>query len=295
MNHAIVGCVAVLTLLMMMTSMTPAAPTTAPATITVMTFNVRYGTADDGPDAWPKRRELFFKTIKSHDPDLLGTQEVLAFQADELQRELPQYTFVGVGRDDGKRAGEFAPIQFRTRRFELLDKGFFWLSDQPEKPGSVGWDAALTRMVTWVKLRDRLADNQELDFLNTHWDHKGVVAHVESAKLMRARMRDLDDGGRIPIIMTGDLNSDEDSDAVKLLESDNQRIVLLDAYREIHPQRSPDEASFHAFKGTTQGSRIDFILHTGYYRPTSAQIDHVNQNGHYPSDHFPVIAVLERH
>jgi endonuclease/exonuclease/phosphatase family metal-dependent hydrolase len=294
MNHSFC-CGVVLSVLMLMISMAGAATTTTPTAMTVMSFNVRYGTADDGPDAWPNRRELFFRTIKSHDPDLLGTQEVLAFQADELQRELPDYTFVGVGRDDGKRAGEFAAIQFRTKRFELVDKGFFWLSDQPEKPGSIGWDAALTRMATWVKLRDRLDDNRELVFLNTHWDHKGIVAHVESAKLIRAKMRDLDDGGQTPIIMTGDLNCHEESDAVKLLESENERIVLLDAYREMHSQREPGEASFHAFKGTTQGSRIDFILHTGYYRPTSAQIDRVNQDGHYPSDHFPVIAVLERH
>src|SRR4051812_39236316 len=154
-----------------------------PAPLRVMSFNVRYGTAPDGEDHWTKRRELFFGTIKSHDPDLLGTQEVLASQADELRERMPDYTFVGVGRDDGKRAGEFAAIQFRTSRFELLDKGFFWVSDSPDVRGSLGWDAALARVAPWVKLPDRLDSSRELLYLNTHWDHKGIQAHVESARL----------------------------------------------------------------------------------------------------------------
>src|SRR5688572_30355099 len=135
----------------------PAAAARADATLRVMSFNIRYGTAKDGPNHWDLRRDLLVDTIRKFDPDLLGTQETLLEQAEYLAEKFPQYDWLGVGRDDAKRKGESVAIFWRKDRFEKLDAGHFWLSETPEVPGSKSWDTALTRMTTWVKLRDKKA------------------------------------------------------------------------------------------------------------------------------------------
>jgi endonuclease/exonuclease/phosphatase family metal-dependent hydrolase len=265
-----------------------------PLTVRVMSFNVRYGTAKDGPDHWDKRKDLFLETIRKYDPDLLGMQEVLAMQADFLQEKLPDYGFVGSGRDDGKRAGEYSPIMFKKSRFDLLDAGQYWLSPTPQVVASKGWDAALPRIVTWARLKEKPAGTTILVF-NTHWDHVGNVARVESAKLMRRLMEEK--GKDDPVIVTGDFNSEETSPQYKTLTAGggdgSNGLKLVDAYREIHPKPEPDEASFHEFKGTREGMRIDWILHSPRWKATGAAIDHTQRDGHYPSDHFPVTAELQ--
>jgi endonuclease/exonuclease/phosphatase family metal-dependent hydrolase len=268
----------------------PRADRAATPSLRVMTFNIRYGTANDGPNAWHLRKGILIDRIRAHRPDLLGTQEALAAQVDELTSALSEYRAVGVGRDDGKRAGEFAAIFFKADRFELVDAGHFWLSPQPDTPGSVGWDAALTRMATWVKLRDRAAPGKELLFINTHWDHVGEQARVESAGLIRARVAMLAPG--MPVIFVGDLNCDPTNEACRaLLTGDRPRLV--DAYRATQPQIAPNEATFHAFKGTTIGARIDYIFPSDDFEPISASIDRFSERGRYPSDHFPVVAEVK--
>lgn len=261
--------------------------------IRVMSFNIRCSTATgDGPNHWSKRREICFRTIERFDPDLLGLQEVISDQADELAaRFKATHTFIGVGREDGKRQGEFAPILFRTDRFGLVDHGHIWLSETPGVPGSVSWDSALTRMATWVKLRDR---EQQFIFLNTHFDHIGEVARLESARLLRNRLADLCDSGKLAMIFTGDLNcTEDDAPLPALLCGDDRLPALTDAYRETHPARDVNEQSFHGFRGGTEGSRIDFILHTPQFRTMECEIDHSNENGRYPSDHFAIEAVFD--
>jgi endonuclease/exonuclease/phosphatase family metal-dependent hydrolase len=273
----------------------PAAPKPAGPGVRVMAFNIRYGTAKDGEDRWEKRQDLLVDTIRAYNPDLLGMQEVLAAQADFLREKLPGYGFCGAGRDDGKRAGEFSPVMFRKDRFDLLDSGQWWLSPTPDKVASKGWDAALPRIVTWAKLKDRKAGVDVLMF-NTHWDHVGNDARVESGKLMRKLMakKHEEAGGDLPVIVTGDFNSTEETPQYRTLTaSDDVGVRLTDAYREIHPQRKADEASFHAFKGTREGLRIDWILHSPEWAATGAAIDHTQKDGHYPSDHYPVTAELE--
>src|SRR3954453_19665447 len=137
----------------------PAPPPDAPAAppVRVMSFNIRYGTAKDGENAWEKRKEFLAETVAAFDPDLLGTQETLAFQRDFLAAKLAGYGVFAAGRDDGKEAGEMAALFYREARFEKLAGGHFWLSETPDVPGSKGWDAALPRVATWVKLRDRVA------------------------------------------------------------------------------------------------------------------------------------------
>jgi endonuclease/exonuclease/phosphatase family metal-dependent hydrolase len=260
------------------------------AALRVMSFNVRLGTAADAENRWEKRRDLLVATIRRFDPDLLGTQETLASQADFLRARLPAYTRLGVGRDDGVNKGEQVTVFFKTDRFEPLATGHFWLSEHPEQPGSRSWDAACTRMVTWARLRDRKSDRVFL-WLNAHWDHHSAQARVESAKLMRCWLAE--HAPRTAAIITGDFNSLEDTPPYRLLlGADGDELKLTDSYRHIHPARQPDEATFHGFTGKPAGSRIDWILCSPEFTPVEAAIDRSSEDGRYPSDHFPVTAVL---
>jgi endonuclease/exonuclease/phosphatase family metal-dependent hydrolase len=233
---------------------------------------------------------LFAQTIRDFDPDLLGTQEVLADQYDALAVMFPKYGVVGVARDDGNRAGEWSAIFYRKSRFEQVDSGNFWLSETPDEVGSRSWDAACTRICTWARLRDR-ASGREFLYANTHFDHKGDVARLESSKLIRKRLPELAKGS--PVILMGDFNCIEDDEPYRVLRGaqGNNGIVLIDSNREVHPKREQNEASFHGFKGTVTGSRIDWILHTSQFKATAAEIVHT-KNGRYPSDHYPVTAIL---
>jgi endonuclease/exonuclease/phosphatase family metal-dependent hydrolase len=255
-----------------------------------MSFNIRHGRARDGENSWEHRQQLVADTIRQAHVDLLGAQEVRDFQADYLREQLQELEFYGVGRDDGDRSGEFSPIFFRRDRFDLRDSGTIWLSETPDRPGSKSWDADLPRIATWVRLHDRLGARHLL-FINMHWDHIGQVARLESARLLRRKLVEL--GGRGPVIVTGDLNTHEDADAFHaLVMSDHEETKLIDSYRAVHPEQEADEASFHGFLGTTSGQRIDFIFHTPHFKTDHAAIDRAHANGRWPSDHYPVTAVL---
>jgi endonuclease/exonuclease/phosphatase family metal-dependent hydrolase len=258
-----------------------------PPPLRVTSFNIRHSRAKDGPNHWTLRRDVFFETLKRAQPDLLGLQEVLADQAAEIRAAMPGHDFVGVGRNDAKEDGEFSPILFRRERFEKLDSGHFWLSQTPETIGSRGWDANIPRLVTWVKLRDRLANDRRFLFVNTHWDHMGQVARLESARLMRQRL-----APDLPVIVTGDFNCTEDDPPYAALLHGQTQPQLLDSFREVHPTRTREEATFNGFDGRSTGSRIDWILHTPHFTASAASIDRFNVDGRYPSDHFPVHAQL---
>ena len=182
-------------------------------------------------------------------------------------------------------------MAFRTGRFDRLAAGDFWLSETPDRP-SLGWDAACIRICSWVRLRDKQT-GRDLLFANTHWDHVGVAARRNAAALIKQRLPALSAGA--PVILTGDLNSTEDDDWVQSLlhPAAAGDVRLADSYREAHPKRSPDEASFHGFHGTVVGSRIDFVLHSPELAATAADIDrHASAEGRFPSDHYAVSAVL---
>lgn len=255
------------------------------STLRVMSFNIRLDTRADGENQWSNRREQVVETIQAFQPDLLGLQEVVAHQGDYLIESLPEYEHLGVGRDDGKRRGEFSSLMYKKDRFERLDHGHFWLSTTPEVPGSKSWDTSITRMVTWAKLRDRHS-GQTLVYLNTHWDHRGAQARLESAKLMRDWIAQ--HAADLPVIITGDFNTTEDIEPYQVLTAAG----LRDSYRVVHPERSKEEATFNGFRGNVAGSRIDWILHSAHFQPQAADIVRTNRDGRYPSDHYPVTAVL---
>jgi len=262
--------------------------------VRVMSFNIRYGTADDGENHWLRRREFLVDTIKAFDPDLLGTQETLGFQRDYLADRLKGHAAFAAGRDDGKERGEMMALFYRSERFEKLDGGHFWLSEKADVPGSKSWDAALTRMVTWVKLRDRKAkDRPTIWFFNTHFDHLGPRAREESARLLHQRIRRLEDAP--PVIVPGDFNEGEDGAPYKALFAAGKdgKPLLRDTFRAAHPDRGKMEGTFNGFRPMARsGSRIDWIACSRHWKVESAEIDHTTRDGRVPSDHFPVTAVL---
>lgn len=264
--------------------------------VRVMSFNVRYGSAWDGDNRWNKRKDLLVATIQAFDPDLLGTQETLAFQRDYIAAALPGHEAWGVGREDGAAKGEMCAIFFRRDRFAKLDGGHFWLSESPETAGSKGWDSSLPRMVSWVKLRDcRAADAPPVLFFNTHFDHRGARARIASARLLRARAAAAGAGCRI--IITGDFNAVEGSEPYLALFDavDGRDSPLVDAHRLAHPKPIKDEGTANGFRpGFTSGPRIDWIAVSRNWRVVEVRIDRTARDGRTPSDHFPVTAVLER-
>ena len=269
---------------------------TAAAAVRVMSFNIRYGTAPDGDNAWPHRREAVFGVIRDFKPNLLGTQETLAFQRDELLEAFPTLAALAAGRDDGREAGEMAAVFYDRDRFEPLDSGHLWLSETPKVPGSRGWDAALPRIATWVKLRDRTApQDPPLLFLNAHFDHVGERARLESARLIRRSLATLGAGCRL--VVAGDFNAAEASPPYAALFTEAAAgPTLLDTLRVAVPQSAGSEGTFNGFDPThTAGGRIDWIGCSADWRVVAAGIDRTASAGRAPSDHWPVTAILAPH
>lgn len=262
--------------------------------IRVMSFNIRFATASDGKNAWPNRKEFLLETIQAFAPDLLGTQETLAIQRDFLKQALTDFESLAAGRDDGAEKGEMMALFFRKSRFEKLGGGHFWLSETPDVVGSKSWDSSLPRMVTWVKLKDRQNPSAPpIAFFNTHFDHRGQQARLESSRLIRRKIAELAQACRV--IVTGDFNTGEATapyDALFATDNDN-RPVLIDTFRKAHPGKTDAEGTFNGFEpGATNGARIDWIGCSPYFEVRSAAIDRTTRDGRTPSDHFPVTSVL---
>lgn len=260
-----------------------------PEPVRVMSFNIRYGTADDGVNRWSARRPLVIELIREYEPDILGLQEVEHFQAVQICDALPEYEFVGAGRDDGDRRGEFAPILYRRAIFQGVRGGHFWLSQSPGVPGSVGWDAALPRIATWVRLRFNSQPMAKIHVINTHLDHRGERARVESARLLRNTAESL---GGTPLIVMGDFNCEPGSPPYQILtEARGNLSELRDAYAAVGDAAAG--GTYHAFTGRSMRGRIDWILHSRRFEPLHTGILQTPaRDGVYPSDHYPVTATL---
>ncbi len=271
-------------------------PTDDPIDTSVMSFNIRYGGADDGPNSWPFRRDLVFQTIARHEPAVFGVQECLWFQGEELRAAFPDYRMTGVGRDDGRQAGEMCAIFTRNDRYEVLDQGTFWLSESPEVVGSKGWDAALPRIATWVRLHDRLCEPDTLFVFNAHFDHIGEIAREKSGQLLRMRIGAI--AGTDPVILMGDFNDPAapTSPSYQALMAEDGPVgpVLHDTWLlASREQRMQGEDTFHGFSGQGTRGRIDWILVTDHFLGVDSGIERKQDNGRYPSDHFPVWATFK--
>jgi endonuclease/exonuclease/phosphatase family metal-dependent hydrolase len=256
-----------------------------PGDVTVMSFNIRYGTASDGLNAWPNRQEQLIGLIRRHQPDILGLQEALDFQLREIETQFPEYGRVGVGRDDGQSRGEFSAILFRRSRYEVQEQGTFWFSPTPEVPGSTGWGNNITRICSWARLYDREL-GRSFHVYNVHLDHESAPSREKSAGMLAARIAGR--GTTDPLIVMGDFNAGEDQVPVQYLL---QRVPLTDTFRAIHRDETA-VATYHAFTGRTEGDRIDHILVSADWSIRDAGIDRSNEAGRYPSDHYPVHARL---
>lgn len=251
----------------------------------VMTFNIRYGTANDGENSWQFRKELFIEVIIENNPDILSLQEALDFQISEILDELPGYSFVGVGRDDGKTKGEYSAILFAKDRFIVDTTETFWFSDTPELAGSITWEASLPRICSWGLFFDKFS-KKSLYVYNTHFDHQSQISREKSAEMLVRKIQS--NKSSVPVILTGDFNCGEDNPAIQTIISSG----LTDTFGKINSKR-PDEGTFHDFTGDRSGEKIDFIFVNNEFETIAAKIDHTNKNGKYPSDHFPVISVVK--
>lgn len=265
-----------------------------PASLRVMSFNIRYGTADDGANSWPFRRDLVFDVIRGYRPDLLGVQEALRAQLDEIGTAVPGYTEIGAGRDDGRTAGEYSAILFRHGRFEPLDSGTFWFSDTPDVPGSTSWGNRITRIATWARLRD-ITSGATFVVYNLHFDHESQPSRERSAEMLATRLAR---HGAEPVIVMGDFNSGEDNPAYRFLTGTGTLSTrtlesprLRDTYRVVHPGDTL-VGTFNGFTGARDGEKIDHILISGGWTVVDAAIVTTSAAGRYPSDHFPVTAVV---
>jgi endonuclease/exonuclease/phosphatase family metal-dependent hydrolase len=273
---------------------TPEGRSTPP--IAVMTFNIRYGTADDGANSWPNRATMVIDVIRDRAPDILGLQEALRFQLDELGAALPEYREIGVGRDDGKTAGEYAAILVRRDRFQVEASGTFWLSDTPEVPGSMSWGNRIPRICTWVRLADA-GTADRLEVYNVHLDHESQESRERSAELIARHLAARQTPE--PVIVLGDFNAGEDNPVLRYLTGaldhiDDGTVAsprLMDTLRPFR-RDTAEFGTFNAFRGETGGAQIDWILVSDEWDVLEAAIVRTNIGGRYPSDHFPVTALL---
>lgn len=238
----------------------------------LLTFNIRYDVAHDGPNRWPHRKHLALDLVRRVGPDIVGFQEVLPHQRWDLEQGLTDYRLVGRGRETDA-GGEQCAVGFRPE-IELLECETFWLSPTPEQPGSVGWDAMLTRICTRTRL---LYQGQEISVFNAHFDHHGQTAPGHSAAMLLQRMRGLDH----PYVLMGDFNSTPGSEALRIL-----RTVLRDSYAELHGDDSA--GTYHEYGTLGRPTRIDYLMMSPHWEILECQILS-QQAGPFPSDHFPVL------
>lgn len=254
----------------------------------VMTFNIRYGAAEDGDNSWPHRKALVAQTIRDFDPDVLGLQEAQPMQIEFLRKALAAYECVGRSRTRDN-ADEQCAVMYRRKRFALGHQATFWLSETPEVIGSKSWDSSLPRIVTWVELTDRKRANVTRVF-NTHFDHEGEQARLESARVLRGKIDALP---ALPTIVLGDFNTADDSAPHDVLTRPTaSSLILRNAYRSIYPQRAVDEATYHGFHGKRPGKPIDWILYSSHFTCDAACLETGTTGERLASDHFAVGAVL---
>jgi endonuclease/exonuclease/phosphatase family metal-dependent hydrolase len=258
----------------------------SPDTLTVMTYNLRYASANP-PNAWPQRRPLMRELIQKIAPDVFGTQEGLYSQLQDLASDLPEFEWIGLGRDGGSR-GEFMAAFYRKARLEPLAFDHFWLSDTPEVIASSTWGNTCRRMVTWVRFLDRQT-KREFFLWNTHFDHEVQAAREKSAELVRKRVAALDT--KLPLILAGDFNSVAGANkAYDILTTDK---FFTDTWTTARERVNEGISTFNNFKGVPKGGRrIDWILTRGAVEAEHIEIVTFERDGQFPSDHFPVVARL---
>ncbi len=265
--------------------LTPLAGAADSSALVVMTYNLRFASATP-PNAWPERRPLMRECIQSVSPDIFGTQEGLYAQLKDVAADLPEYDWIGLGREGGSK-GEFMAVFFRRARLEPVAFDHFWLSDTPEVIGSSTWGNSNRRMVTWVRFHDRRTQ-REFYLFNTHFDHQIQVAREKSARLVRERVEALHT--TLPVILTGDFNAGADNKAHQILVEDS---FFADTWELAKEKSGEGLGTFNGFKAVPKdNTRIDWILARGPVEVDREAIVTFSKDGHFPSDHCPLVATL---
>ena len=252
--------------------------------LTVLSYNIRYDNPNDGENQWKYRKERVASYIKEISPDIIGMQEVLEPQLVFLDVSLTEFSFVGVGREDGKTKGEYSPILYNSNRLTLLQTDTFWLSETP-KVISVGWDAALERICTYAQFKHK-ETGQKFWVFNTHFDHIGELARIQSAKLIHQKIKMLNTNN-FPVIITGDFNLTPDTAPIKILQN-----AYIDVMQKT-PTNANNYGTFTGFDKLSNGEdRIDYIFQKGLKTIKSTHIWLKTTSGGWASDHHPVQAIF---
>ncbi len=258
--------------------------------LSVLTYNIRLATPGDAPNIWDARKENVFSVIIAASPDVFGLQEAVYEQVADMEKAFPGYTRIGSGRDDGKDAGEFSPLFYKSQKFKLLTSGTFWLSQTPLVAGSRGWDAACNRVVSWIELKENISGRIFFVFC-THFDHMGEIARRNSARLLIHALDSL--AGSKPAVVLGDFNSIPGSEPYLIITDLSDPHHLADT-RPISLKTEGPEYTFTGFSVTGQhGGRIDYVFVKHIVKVNSYTVNPQNNGEYYPSDHLPVGAILQ--
>ena len=253
--------------------------------IAVLTYNIKYDNINDTVNNWNDRKVDMVKLLKHYNPGIIGMQEVLHHQLTYLDKQLSDYSYIGVGRDDGKEKGEYSPILFNAKKFKLIQSETFWLSETPNEI-SVGWDASMERICTYGLFEDVATKKQFLVF-NTHFDHIGTVAREKSAELIVSKIKEVN-SDKLPVILMGDLNLNPATKPIQFLQS-----TLTDGQ---HSTKKPFYGPSGTFSGFDQNrvlsNRIDYIFVENFEVLEYIHIDDRKENNKHISDHLPVFAKL---
>lgn len=263
----------------------------SPAKFNIMSFNIRYDNPEDSLDNWQYRKDRAAKAIHFYDADILGTQEVLHNQLEDLKQRLPDYDVIGVGREDGKEKGEYSALWYKKDRFTVLDSGYFWLSETPEVAGSKGWDGACERIASWAKLKDNVS-GKEIFALNTHLDHVGIAARREGVSLILDKVNELSNG--LPVVVTGDFNAEPESDVIKHVTDSSNPEHLTDS-RSVAPLVYGPAWSWHDFGKLPYDKRplIDYVFVRNGVEVLKYGVLAETENESFVSDHAPVLVTIE--
>ncbi|MCD6175135.1 MAG: endonuclease/exonuclease/phosphatase family protein [Planctomycetes bacterium] len=267
--------------------------------VKVMTFNIRYYGAKDGPDNWQYRRQMVINVIKNNRVDIIGFQEAHKLQVEQIQEQLDEFGVLATYRN-GKSNGPSNALFYRKSRFIVDSWDTFWFSDTPEMPGSIGWGNKSSRFCTWARLIEKKS-GKCFYFFNTHLDHRSQYSRERSAIFVTKMINLRKD--KSPFILTGDMNAREDNRVIRFFKGeeltlDNNRygtlVPVVDTFRIKHGTEC-DAGTFNGFGKYEKFSKIDYVFVQESTTILDAKVIKYNENGHYPSDHCPVTARIQFH